>query len=282
MSESVVARLARPSMAHSGESAGKPPDHISPTSAKSYLTCPLRFYFERVLGLSKPVSPALHLGKSIHAALQHFHLAVWRGGDQSPAAVATAFDEAFETLEKQEGPVSWSDRKTREKARQDGLRVIAAYLDSPDALSEPPKAVEVHLSEEIEGLSVPLTGVMDLVRGNHVPVDFKSAASRPDPEMAAFDHEMQLVAYQLLLESVTGSSPPSLELVFLIKTKTPRVVKVEVAPADGPRKRRVVRMLETAVRGIASGRFHPQPGMHCMWCSFRHECSRWTGERGAA
>jgi putative RecB family exonuclease len=265
---------------------GGPPDHISPTSARNYLSCPLRFYFERVLGLRKPTSPALHLGKSVHAALQRFHLAVWRGGDQSPEAVEQAFDEAFTALEKDEGPVSWTDTKTREKAREDGLRVVAAYLDSPEALREPPKAVEVHLHEEIEGLSVPLTGVVDLVRRNLVPVDFNSASARPDPQQAAFDHELQLVAYQLLLESVTGATPPALELVFLVKTKVPQVVTVEVPPAGELRKLRTVRMLETAVEGIAAGRYHPQPGMHCSWCQFRAECSKWVpgafGERGAA
>ena len=45
------------------------------------------------------------------------------------------------------------------------------------------------LSEKIEGLSVPLTGVVDLVRQNLTPVDFKSAADRPGQLRAIFDHE---------------------------------------------------------------------------------------------
>jgi putative RecB family exonuclease len=107
-------------------------------------------------------------------------------------------------------------------------------------------------------------------------VDFKSAAARPDAEQAAFDHELQLVAYQLMLESATGESPPALELVFLVKTKEPKVIKVTVPPADAHRKERVVRMLETAVQGIVEGRFHPQPAMHCGWCQYRRDCLAWT------
>jgi len=255
------------------------PDHISPTAAKSYLACSLRFYFERVLRLPKPTSPALHLGKAIHAALQRFHLALWRGEDHSPGAMSAAFTDAFDALEKDEGPVSWTAKKPREKAHQDGLRVVAAYLDSPEALTEPPKAVEVFLHEHIDGLSVPLTGAMDLVRSDLTPVDFKSAAAKPDVQHAAFEHELQLVAYQLMLESATGESPPALELVFLVKTKVPQVIKLSVPPADRHRKARVVRMLETAVDGIASGRFHPQPGMQCSWCQFRSECSSWVPSR---
>jgi hypothetical protein len=161
------------------------------------------------------------------------------------------------------------------EVRLDGLRVVAAYLDSPEAMKEKPRAVEVLLKEDIPGLSVPLTGAMDLVEGNYIPVDFKSAAAKPDPAHAAFDHEIQLVSYQLLMEAATGESPPSLDLVFLVKTKTPQVIRVPSPPADAHRKRRVIALLETAVEGIASNRFHPQPGIQCSWCQYRNECMAW-------
>lgn len=66
--------------------------------------------------------------------------------------------------------------------------------------------MEVLLKEDIPGLSVPLTGAMDLVEGNFTPVDFKSAAAKPDVSHAGFDHEIQLVSYQLLLEAI-GETP---------------------------------------------------------------------------
>jgi putative RecB family exonuclease len=231
------------------------PDHISPTAAKAYLACSLKFYFERVACIRKATPAALHLGKAVHAALQAFHLARWRGGDDSPAAIANAYELAF--------------------LRLDGLRVVAAYLDSPEAMKEKPRAVEVMLTENTAGLSVPLTGAMDLVEGNFTPVDFKSATAKPDEANAAFDHEIQLVSYQLLMEAATGETPPSLDLVFLVKTKTPQTIRVTSPPADARRKQRVVALLETAVEGIASNRYHPQPGMQCSWCQFKNECMAW-------
>lgn len=257
------------------------PQHISPTAAKSYLACSLMFYFERVACIRKKTTAALHLGKAVHAALQVFHLARWRGGDDSPETIAAAFEKAFNDLERNEGPVNFKSDADREKARLDGLRVVAAYLDSPEAMKEKPRAVEVLLKEEIPGLSVPLTGAMDLVEGNYTPVDFKSAAAKPDKAHAAFDHEIQLVSYQLLLEAI-GETPTSLDLVFLVKTKVPQVIRVSSPPADARRKRRVVSLLEIAVEGIASGRHHPQPGMQCSWCQFRNECMRWPEMKRAA
>jgi putative RecB family exonuclease len=251
------------------------PKHISPTAAKAYLSCSLKFYFERVACISKKTPVALHLGKAVHAALQAFHLARWRGGDDSPEATAIAYNDAFLRLERDEGPVSYKKEGEREKCRLDGLRVVAAYLDSPEAMKEKPRAVEVLLKEEIPGLSVPLTGAMDLVEGNFTPVDFKSAAAKPDKSHAAFDHEIQLVSYQLLMEAAIGESPPSLDLVFLVKTKTPQTIRVSSPPADAHRKRRVTALLETAVEGIAASRHHPQPGMHCSWCQYKNECMAW-------
>ena len=219
------------------------PEHISPTSAKDYLGCSLRFFFGRVQAIPRDTSPALHLGKAVHAALQHYHLAVWRGGDTSPESIADAFDEVFTAMETDEGPVSWKTDKAREKAREDGLRVISAYLDSPEALKTSPKAVEVFLREEIDGLSVPLTGAIDLIQQDLTPIDYKTSACKPDPQSAAFDHELQLVCYQIMIEKATGKSPPSLQLTFLVKTKKPQIISVTIPPADEHRKQRAVKML---------------------------------------
>ena len=75
-------------------------------------------------------------------------------------------------------------------------QTIPQHISPTAAMKDKPRAVEVQLREEILGLSVPLTGAMDLVEGNFTPADFKSAAARPDPDNAAFDHEIQLVSYQ--------------------------------------------------------------------------------------
>jgi putative RecB family exonuclease len=259
------------------------PDYISPSAAKSYLACSLRFYLARVVEIKKSTTQALHLGKAVHAALQVFHLARWRGTDDSPEVIAAAFEDSFLKLEREEGPVRWKEGE-REKSRLAGLRVIAAYLDSPEVLRGKPRAVEVSLTESIDGLSVPLTGVIDLLTV-YVPVDFKSAAAKPDPKHAVFDHELQLVAYQLLLEKATGEKPQSLDLVYLVKTKVPQVIRVSSPPADSKRKDRVIRLFDTAVIGMSEGRFHPQPGMQCLSCQYRNECKRWPGvmmERRAA
>ena len=82
-------------------------------------------------------------------------------------------------------------------------------------------------------------------------------------------------ARDFLRHCAIGETPPSLDVVFLVKTKKPQTIRVSSPPADDRRKRRVIALLETAVQGIAARRFHPQPGMQCAWCQFRNECMGW-------
>lgn len=254
------------------------PDYLSPSSVKSYLSCSLRFFFERVAQIRKPTTVALHIGKAIHATLQSFNLARWRGEDSSEAVMEADFSAHFLELEKAEGPVDYVDEETRRKVRSCAWNTVKVYMASNEVASQMPLGVEVGLSATIPGLPVPVRGVIDLVQHDLTAVDYKSAAVKPDAGHAAFDHELQLVTYQMMIEEATGDTPPSLDLIYLVKTKTPQVIRVKIPPADDQRKQRKQRITDLyriAYEGITTERFHPQPGIQCSWCQYRKECSGW-------
>ena len=254
------------------------PDYLSPSSVKSYLLCSLRFFFERVAQIRKPTTVALHVGKTIHATLQSFNLARWRGEDSSETAMEEAFSTHFLELEKTEGPVDYADEETRQKVLSCAWNTVKAYMASDEVTSQMPLGVEVGLSAIIPGLPVPVRGVIDLVQHDLTAVDYKSAAAKPDAGHVAFDHELQLVTYQMMIEEATGDTPPSLDLIYLVKTKTPQVIRVKTPPADEQRKQRIADLYKIACEGITSERFHPQPGMQCSWCQYRKECSGWCNK----
>ena len=248
------------------------PDYLSPSSVKSYLSCSLRFFFERVAQIRKPTTVALHAGKAIHATLQSFNLARWRGEDSSEAVMEKTFSAHFLELEKTEGPVDYDD-EARQKVRSCAWNTVKAYMDSDEVSSQMPLGVEVGLSATIPGLPVPVRGVIDLVQHDLTAVDYKSAAAKPDAGHAAFDHELQLVTYQMMIEGATGDTPPSLDLIYLVKTKTPQVIRVKTSPANEQRKQRIINLYKIAYEGITTEHFHPQLGMQCSWCQYRKECS---------
>ncbi len=251
------------------------PDYLSPSSVKSYLSCSLRFFFEKVAQIRKPTTFALHVGKAIHATLQSFNLARWRGEDSCEATMEAAFSSHFLELEKTEGPVDYADEETRQKVRSCAWNTVKAYMDSDEVSSRMPLGVEVGLSATIPGLPVPVQGVIDLVQHDLTAVDYKSAAAKPDAGHAAFDHELQLITYQMMIEEATGDTPPSLDLIYLVKTKTPQVIRIKTPPADEQRKQRIADLYRIAYEGITTEHFHPQPGMQCTWCQYRKECFGW-------
>ena len=150
-----------------------------------------------------------------------------------------AFSTHFLELEKTEEPVDYADEETRQKVRSCAWNTVKAYMASDEVASQMPLGVEVGLSATIPGLPVPVRGVIDLVQHDLTAVDYKSAAAKPDAGHAAFDHELQLVTYQVMIEEATGDTPPSLDLIYLVKTKTPQVIRVKTPPADEQRKQRL-------------------------------------------
>ncbi len=250
--------------------------HISASSLKLYLQCSLKFYFKKILKLPEPTSPALQLGKAVHAGIQAFHLGRWRGEAHDEQTVLEAYNKAFVDQEAAD-PVNYKSGE-REKLLEKGELMLKTYWDSDHAKMEDiPLGVEVKLEEDFAELPSPLMGYVDLVRPGNIPVDFKTCAATPNLELEAFNHELQLVTYQILIEQATGEEVEARELVFLVKTKTPKVIVHRLPPADQAAKDRFWSIAQEAVTGVYEERFYPQPGMACSWCSFRKECSAWRG-----
>ena len=40
----------------------------------------------------------------------------------------------------------------------------------------------------------------------------------------------------MMIEEATGDTPPSLDLIYLVKTKMPQVIRVKIHPANEQRK----------------------------------------------
>ncbi|CAA6692615.1 MULTISPECIES: PD-(D/E)XK nuclease family protein [unclassified Lentimonas] len=250
--------------------------HISASSLKLYLGCSLKYYFKKILKLEEPTSPAFQLGKAVHAGLQAFHLGRWRGESHDEQSVLEAYHSAFLEQEATD-PVEYK-KGEREKLLEKGETILKAYLDSPHAkMEEIPLGVEVKLEEEFAELPSPLLGYVDLVRAGNVPCDFKTCASTPNVELEAFQHELQLTAYQLLIEEATGEPVEGRELVFLVKTKVPKIIVHRLPPATEHDKARFWSIAQAAIDGIYHERWVPAPSMQCGWCSFREQCKSWTG-----
>ena len=260
---------------------GEPLAYLSASRLKSFLTCRLRFYYEKVLGLKVPASPALQVGKAVHAGLQHFNLARWRGGDASPTATLQAYNKAYGELEAAE-PVDYGD-SSRQDSIDTGSRVLDAFLGSE--LARDPRrvlGVEAYLRQESGDLPLPLVGVVDLVVEGNVPVDYKTAAATPNLEDEGWQHEIQMTIYDLLVKDATGEDPGPGELVHLVKLKSPKIIRQVLPPVTQVQIDRFKALADIYVDAVSREDYHPSPGMSCRWCSYRTQCAAWAGSKGRA
>jgi len=260
---------------------GDPLEYLSASRLKSFLTCRLRFYYEKVLGLKTPKSPNLHIGSAVHAGLEAFHRARWRGAPLTAEETLQAYNEAYTRLE-QEERVEYHDKEP-EDCRATGERVLRAYLDSE--LANDPRSVlgvEVYLRREDGILPLPMVGVVDLVREGGVPVDFKTVGTTPDLEEEAWANQIQLSMYHLLMEDAIGEAPGPGELVYLVKLKTPKIIRHQLPHANSTQIERLKRLADVYVDGVQREEWYPSPGMQCRWCEFRSRCRAWNGNRLAA
>jgi len=251
-----------------------PLEYLSASRLKSFLACRLKFYYEKVLGLPAPSSPNLQIGKAVHAGLEAFHKAQWAGEDPSPELALEAYHNAFFALEKDD-PVDYRS-KPRSECIETGKRTISAYLDSD--VSKDRRAilgVEAYLRREPDELPLPLVGVVDLVREGNVPVDFKTVGATPDLQEEAWSHQLQMVCYFLLLGDATGEVPGQAELVYLVKTKSPKIIRHQLPPIDLIQMERFKRLTDVYVQGNQRQEYYPSPGMHCRWCAYRSRCRAW-------
>lgn len=253
--------------------------HFSVSAMKQYHTCSLQYFFARVLKLPRPSSPALHVGKAVHEGLRAFNVALWRGEDASPEAVFKAYQTGWDTLEA-ESPVNWESEDERDKHQACGARVLTAYLESDMAqLTDKPLGVELKLEAyEHPLVDSPLVGIVDLIRGDGTVVDYKTCAATPDLALEAFLHEAQMTCYGLLYQESAGTPVKGLELIYLVKTKSPKIIRQSFDAPTEAHKQRFFGMLESYADGVYHERFYPQPGQQCRFCQFRQECAQWKGQ----
>ena len=252
-----------------------PLKYISASRLKCFQTCRLQYYFRYIAKLPTTLSPALLVGRVVHAVLQAWNLARWRNEDASVECMQQVFEQSWE-----EGcdddSINWKpDQQPKEKVK--AWSILDHYLQNTEIpLDEKPEAVEVKVERDLDAHGLPpLLGIIDLVRAGGKIVDFKSAARTPTPAMAGHQNEVQLACYALLYREATGHEETGFELHHLIKTKEPKLVVTPMAPMEPRQIRNLVTMMESYVSGVMAEDFVPSRGQHCSWCDYFGACNRW-------
>ena len=71
-------------------------ESLSPSQVSTYMTCPAKWYFRYLIGLSEPTTGALALGKAFHGTLaRNFRQKISTGRDMEAEELREVFAEEW-------------------------------------------------------------------------------------------------------------------------------------------------------------------------------------------
>ena len=251
---------------------------ISASQVQTYLLCPLKYRFQYVDKIARPFrASALAFGSSVHAAIEWFHRERVAGRTPDIPAVQSIFaaDWYAQNLE----PLVFKDRESNEGLADLGQKMLALYVEqalresAPMAIEE---SFEVDLFDPVTGevLDVRLRGRIDLLEEGETLVDIKTAGR--SFESRGLERHLQLSTYALVY-LLLRHRIPKLRLDVLLKTKTPRLERMETARSVEDLAW-TAHLIQRVARSIASGHFFPNPGWQCGECEYFAHCQAWRGE----
>lgn len=250
-------------------------EEVSASRLGLWSSCRLKFYFKYIALIEKPPTPALHTGKTVHAVLQAWNLARWRGRSLTGTDLSDLFVQSWD--EEQLGQeIGWDGEETKQK---DGAwKLLEKYFQNTSIPShEKPQGVEVRLEADLSAHGLPnVIGILDLVRAGGIIVDFKTSGQTPDSDRVAHQTEIQLTCYGLLYRDATQSKEKGFELHHLVKLKAPKLVVTPLPPIRDSQQTRLFRLMESYVEGVQRQDFVPSPGLQCSSCSYFNDCRRWS------
>jgi putative RecB family exonuclease len=250
---------------------------ISLSRVQTYLLCPLKYRFQYVDKIPRPWrAAALAFGTSVHAAIEWFHRERIAGRMPDSEAVQSIFtaDWFAQNLE----PLVFKEKESSEGLADMGRKMLSLYVEQ--ALGEPvPTAVEesfeVDLADPVTGevLDVTLRGRIDILEEGETLVDIKTAGR--SFESRGLERHLQLSTYALVY-LLLRSRIPRLRLDVLLKTKQPRVERMETARTVEDLAW-TAHLIQRVAGSIASGHFYPSPGWICGECEYFAHCQAWRG-----
>lgn len=260
---------------------------LSPTSLKTFFTCPQKYEFRHLLYLERPPSVKATIGTSAHRAVEvNYQQKIESRVDVPEDVVLDVFSDTFDNeaklIDRPEEPIP--------KAKDSGIGLVKLHHRDVAPKTQPKwveKAAQFRLiSAHREGCDrgptctcgVPFSSTVDLVDEEGAVRDLKTTARTP----SGGAHLMQVAGGALAYEVETGEKAADLVIDYLIRTKIPKYHEERWGgPVDEHLKRIFARQVNTAYDMIQAGLFPANgvEGYACGYCEYKPICPAWRRSR---
>lgn len=201
--------------------------HVSISQIKTFVSCPLNYFFSYVLGIKAPPTGALMRGKVIHEAIEYDLKEKIRTGHNAKTSVV--LDYYSDMFMNSKDNVRWHAEENVTEIYDSGTEVLAKYHREV-APTIQPLEVEHEFTVPFTNVDYDLVGVIDLIEKTKTITDHKVTTRKPQAD--AIDSDIQLTAYALAYKLRYGQLPEALRLNFLLPGKKAEIAEVVTKRTD--------------------------------------------------
>ena len=253
--------------------------HLSVSSINTYIDCSLMYKFSRIDKL-KPdfLSDNLVFGSCLHRILAEFNQEKMMGNILSSEDMEDMFKKDWEKSAKDNADIQYSKDKTYRILLNQGVKMLQEFMKRVPENDAIIVAIEEPFVFNIEGLDIPLIGVMDLVEededGSLTITDYKT--SKRSMAIREVDSSFQLTVYYTAAKA-NGYADREVNLKFdcLIKTQKPKFEQI-YTERSSDHSAKAIKKIKQVWDGIQKEVFIPNDtSWRCWGCSYKSYCNEW-------
>jgi len=246
---------------------------ISFSAISAYMSCPKKFYFQRIMGIKPDYLPSAFIfGGAVHEGLAEFNRGRREGIVADVATMMQAYYHEWRKRAAEGLPIQYMRSESESYLEALAERMFRAFLDFSKKSGEPfmiEEWVRAKLSPELPKF----VGIIDLaeyVNREVVITDYKTAGK---PRQHDFT-QMLLYRYALLKSGCNGAAKAKLRYVTLTKEAQPRVIEQWLDDPEFSQERtgRIIKQYEQAYADIKAEKFDRRTSWQCQYCVFAEAC----------
>ena len=249
--------------------------HLSASSIDKYIGCSLQYKFSRIDKIPPEfVSDNLLFGSSIHQTLADFNQERLSGVRMKLEDLKALFEKIWHEKAHDNKQIKYSKGKDYQILCDQGKMMLAAFYQELPDREYNILSIEEPFKFEIDGLDLPIIGIMDLVEeddaGSIIISDYKTASKAYS--LDDVNNNFQLTVYQMAARrNGYANREIVLKLDSLIKTKVPKFEPYYTS-RDEADEERAINKIMAVWDGIQKQIFIPITSWKCNNCEFKTHC----------
>ena len=246
--------------------------HVSYSQLRSFLICPMKYFYGYVLGLEwESVPSALVLGSATHRAIEEMYRVLVETGELITDAEMTQVFLEHLGIETAEKKIIFRNGQTLESVTECGKGLIKVFRENvqPQQILK----IEEPFMVPIPDCDYALAGVFDLIESDNetpVLVELKTSAKswsdytiKDDLQSALYTYAMQEMGYESGL----------VRFDILVKNQKPKLQQLHIAREKRDIDRALL-ILKGVIDAVEKEAFYRNPSWACLDCQFKKQCHK--------